>query len=62
MTTFKIKQAIPSTKVVISKGIPTLVIQISESRVNKLQEGPPPISPPETLVSFWTFIESWGGN
>jgi hypothetical protein len=38
------------------------VIQISELRVNRLQEGPPPMSTPETPVSFWTFIKSWGGN
>jgi hypothetical protein len=60
-TTFELKQTTSTTKI-IPKGVPTLVITISESRVNKLHEGPLPISKADALVSFWTFIDSRGGN
>jgi hypothetical protein len=47
---------------IIPKGVPTLVITISESRVNKLHKRPLPISKAGVPASFWTFINSWGGN
>ncbi len=61
MTTFELKQTTSTTKI-IPKGVPTLVITISELRVNKLHKGPLPISKADAPVSFWTFIDSWGGN
>ncbi len=43
-------------------GIPTSIIRISESKMNKLQEGslPPPTT--EYSTPFWEFIDTWGGN
>jgi hypothetical protein len=38
------------------------VIHISDSKANKLQEGPPPLATPEDHTPFWTFIAAWGGN
>jgi hypothetical protein len=61
MTMFELKQTTSTTKI-IPKGVPMLVIIISESRVNKLHEGPLSISKADAPVSFWTFINSWGGN
>ncbi len=43
-------------------GVPTSVINISDSRVNKLQGGPPPLTAKEDPTSFWAFIAAWGGN
>ncbi len=43
-------------------GAPTLVIRISDSKANKLQEGPLPLATPEDHTTFWTFITTWGGN
>jgi hypothetical protein len=43
-------------------GAPTLVILRSDSKANKLQEGPPPIATPDNHTPFWTFIATWGGN
>ncbi len=60
-TTFELKQTTSTTKI-IPKGVPTLVITMSESRVNKHHKGPLLISKADAPVSFWTFISSWGGN
>jgi hypothetical protein len=38
------------------------VINISDYRVNKLQEGPPPLTAKKDPTSFWTFIAAWRGN
>jgi hypothetical protein len=43
-------------------GAPTLAIRISDSKANKLQEGPLPLATPEDHTTFWTFIAAWGGN
>jgi hypothetical protein len=59
-TTFELKQIISQEKMIL-KGVPTLVVNIAESRVNKLHEGPPPITMADGLTSFWNFINSWGG-
>jgi hypothetical protein len=58
---FELKQTTSMTKIIL-KGVPTLVITISESRVNKLHKGPLPIQKADAPVSFWTFIDSWRGN
>jgi hypothetical protein len=60
-TTFELKQTTSTTKLA-PKGVPMLVMTISESRVNKLHEGLLPIQKADAPVSFWTFIDSWGGN
>jgi hypothetical protein len=59
-TTFELKQ-ITSQEKTILKGVPTSVVNIAESRVNKLHKGPPPITMADGPTSFWNFINSWGG-
>jgi hypothetical protein len=39
-----------------------LGIRISDSKANKLQEGPPPLATPDAHTPFWTFIAAWGGR
>jgi hypothetical protein len=60
-TTFELKCTKPSAQT-CPTGVPTSVINISDYRVNKLQEGPPPLTAKEDPTSFWTFIATWGGN
>ncbi len=43
-------------------GVLTSDIAISETKVNKLQEGPIPLQHPSHSASFWDFIAMWGGN
>jgi hypothetical protein len=43
-------------------GIPTSVIIISDSKMNKLQEGPSPLPTPTNSHSFWEFISTCGEN
>ncbi len=42
-------------------GVPTSVIAISDTKVNKRQEGTFSIQHPK-LSAFWDFIATWGGN
>jgi hypothetical protein len=60
-TTFKLKQT-SSTATKHFKAEPMSVVRISESKVNKLQEGTVLVTKAEALVPFWTFIASWEGN
>ncbi len=43
-------------------GIPTSVIETSECRVNKLQDGLPHTIPRDNMQSFWEFLATWGGT
>jgi hypothetical protein len=43
-------------------GIPTSVIRISDTKMNKLQEGLPPLATTEDPKPFWDFIATWGGS
>jgi hypothetical protein len=43
-------------------GIPTSVVETSECRVNKLQDGPLPQTPRDNTQSFWEFLATWGGT
>jgi hypothetical protein len=43
-------------------GIPTSVVEISECKVNKLQDGPLPPTPRDNTQSFWEFLTKWGGT
>jgi hypothetical protein len=45
-----------------SIAVPTSVVKMSGSRVNKLHKGPPPITKGEDPETLWTFIASWEGN
>jgi hypothetical protein len=58
---FELKQTSSPAKISL-KAVPTLVVNVSDSRVNKLHEGPMPIPKTDDLFPFWTFIASWGGN
>jgi hypothetical protein len=60
-TTFELKCAKPSAQTCPTR-VPTSVINISDYRVNKLQEGPLPLTAKEDPTSFWIFIAAWGGN
>jgi hypothetical protein len=60
-TTFELKCTKPSAQT-CPMGVPTSVINISDYRVNKLQEGPPPLTAKKDPTSFWTFIAAWRGN
>ncbi len=42
--------------------IPTSVVEISECKVNKLQDGPLPPTPRDNTQSFWEFLATWGGT
>ncbi len=46
----------------IPTGIPTLVVETSECKVNKLQDGPLPPTPRGNTQSFWEFLATWGGT
>ncbi len=37
-------------------GIPTSVVEISDCKVNKLQDGPLPPTPRDNTQSFWEFL------
>jgi hypothetical protein len=56
MTAFELKQTTFMTKLA-PKGVPTLVMTISESRVNKLHKGPLQIQKADAPVIFWAFID-----
>jgi hypothetical protein len=60
-TTYQITHVETSAQI-FPTGIPTSIIQISESRMNKLQEGPLPPPTTENSTPFWVFIDTWGGN
>jgi hypothetical protein len=61
MTTYKLTHAETSAKI-STTGIPTSVIRISDTKMNKLQEGPPPLATTEDRKPFWDFIATWGGS
>ena len=60
-TTFELKQTSSAAKI-DPQALPTSAVHISDSRVNKLQEGPLPIKKVDNSLSIWTFIASWEGN
>jgi hypothetical protein len=41
-------------------GVPTPVVETSECRVNKLQDGPLHTTPRDNMQSFWEFLATWG--
>jgi hypothetical protein len=43
-------------------GIPTSVVETSECKVNKLQDGPLPPTPRDNMQSFWEFLATCGGT
>ncbi len=59
-TTYQILHVETSAQI-FPAGIPTSVIQISESKMNKLQEGPLPPPAIEDSTPCWEFIDTWGG-
>jgi hypothetical protein len=61
-TTTFVMTHVESLAYTFPSGAPTSVIRISDSKANKLQEGPPPLATPEDHTPFWTFIAAWGGN
>ncbi len=60
-TTYQITHLETSAQI-FPAGIPTSVIRISESKMNKLQEGPLPPPTTEDSTPFWEFIDTWGGS
>ncbi len=61
MTTYKLTHAETSAKI-STTGIPTSVIRISDTKMNKLHKGPPPLATTEDRKPFWNFIATWGGS
>jgi hypothetical protein len=43
-------------------GIPTSVVETSEYKVNKLQDGPLPPAPRDNTQSLWEFLATWRGT
>jgi hypothetical protein len=43
-----------------TRGVPTLVIEIAEDTVQKLQDGPELTVDKDTTHDFWEFLYSWG--
>jgi hypothetical protein len=55
MTVYELMHVETSAKI-STTGIPASVIQISDTKVKKLQEGPPPLATTEDRKPFWDFI------
>ncbi len=43
-------------------GMPTSAIEISDCKVNKLQDSPLPPTPRDNMQSFCEFLAAWGGT
>jgi hypothetical protein len=60
-TTYQITHVEMSAQIFLA-GIPTSVIRISESKMNKLHKGPLPPPTTEDSTPFWESIDTLGGN
>ena len=45
-----------------NQGTPTSVLTSTNTRVNKLNEGPPFAKEPLLPTNFWEFLNTWGGT